>query len=121
MEDKSNKVETSSSTIFVIQINLSTFASQVSDSGCGSHICTNLHGHKRSRELTKGEIDLGFGSEANVVVLAIKTYVLILPSGLIIQLENCYYVHVISSYIIFIFCLNKFGFSFIINNSCCSI
>ena len=56
-----------------------------------------------------------------VTALAVGTYVLTLPSGLIIQLQNCYYVLAISRNIIFVSCLDKFGFSFIIKRNCCSI
>lgn len=91
------------------------------DTGRGSHICTNVHGLKRSRELAKGEVDLRMDNGAKVVALPIITYVLTLPSSLIIQLENFYYVPAISRNIIFVSCLEKFGFSFIIKNNCCSI
>jgi len=121
LEDKKNGVETSTSGIFVIEINLSTSASWVLDTGCGSHICTNVQGLKRSRDLAKGEVDLRVGNGAKVAALAVGTYVLTLPSGLIIQLENCYYVPAISRNIISVSCLDKFGFSFIIKNNCCSI
>ncbi|KAI5403344.1 hypothetical protein KIW84_050779 [Lathyrus oleraceus] len=90
LEDKKNGVKTSTSGIFVIEINLSTSASWVLDTGRGSHICTNVQGLKRSRDLEKGEVDLRVGNRAKVATLAIGTYVLTLPSGLIIQLENCY-------------------------------
>ena len=121
LEDNENGVETSNSGIFVIEINLSTSASWVLDTGCGSHICTNVQGLKRSRELAKGEVDLRVGNGAKVAALSVGTYVLTLPSGLIIQLENCYYVPAISRNIISVSCLDKFGFSFIIKNNCCSI
>ena len=71
--------------------------------------------------MAKGEVDLRVGYGAKVVALAVGTFVLTLPSGLIIQLENCYYVPAISRNIISIACLDKFGFSFIIKNNCCSI
>ena len=121
LEDMNNGVGTSNSGIFVIEINLSTSASWVLDTGCGSHICTNVQGLKRSRDLAKGEVDLRVGNGAKVAALAVGTYVLTLPSGLIIQLENCYYVPAISRNIISVSCLDKFGFSFIIKNNCCSI
>ncbi|XP_058784557.1 uncharacterized protein LOC131659370 [Vicia villosa] len=54
------------------------------DIGCSSHICTNVEELKRSRELAKGEVDLRVGNGAKVVALAIGTYVLTLPSDLII-------------------------------------
>ena len=88
----------------LIEINLSTYASWVLDNGCGSHICTNVQGLKRSRDLAKDEVDLRVGNGAKVVALAVGTYVLTLPSGLLIQLENCYYVPAISRNIIFVTC-----------------
>ena len=45
------------------------------------HICTNVQGLKRSRDLEKGEVDLRVGNGANVAALAVGTYVLTLPSG----------------------------------------
>ncbi|KAI5404436.1 hypothetical protein KIW84_051561 [Lathyrus oleraceus] len=80
LEDKKNGVETSTSSIFVIKINLSTSASWILDTGCGSHICTNVQGLKRSRDLAKDEVDLQVSNGAKVVALAIGTYVLTLPS-----------------------------------------
>ena len=71
--------------------------------------------------MAKGEVDLRVGNGAKVVALAVGTYVLTLPSGLIIQLENYYYVPAITRNIISVSCLDKFGFSFIIKNNCCSI
>ena len=62
-----NGVETSTSGIFVIEINLSTSASWVLDNGCGSHICTNVQGLKRSRKLAKGEVDLRVGNGASYI------------------------------------------------------
>jgi hypothetical protein len=121
LEDKKNGLAPSTSGIYVIEINLSTSSSWVLDTGCGSHICTNVQGLKRSRALAKGEVDLRVGNGAKVAALAIGTYMLTLPSGLIIQLENCYYVPAISRNIISVSCLDKFGFAFIFKNNCCSI
>ncbi|KAI5410452.1 hypothetical protein KIW84_055817 [Lathyrus oleraceus] len=66
LEDKKNGVETSTSGIFVIEITLSTSASWVLDNGCSSHICTNVQGLKRSRDLAKGEVDLRVGNGAKL-------------------------------------------------------
>ena len=48
MEDlKENKgSKTTSSGIYVIEVNLSTFVSWVLDTGCGSHICVNVQGNQ---------------------------------------------------------------------------
>ena len=70
--------------------------------------------------MAKGEIDLRVGNGAKVAALAVGTYYLSLPSGLILELENCYYVPAICRNIISISCLDKKGFSFIIKDNCCS-
>jgi len=71
--------------------------------------------------LAKGEVDLRVDNGARVVALTVGTYVLTLPSGLLINLENCYYVPAISRNIIFVSCLYKSGFCFTIKDKCCSV
>lgn len=66
-------------------------------------------------------MDLRVGNGAKVVALAVGTYCLTLPSGVVIELDNCYYVPAISRNIISVSCLDKKGFSFIIKNNSCSI
>ena len=56
LKKKKKTGDTSSSGIYVIQINFSPSSSWVLDTGCGSHICTNVQGLKRSRQLKKGEV-----------------------------------------------------------------
>ena len=124
LEDLKKKKGSETSTtsgIFVIEVNLSTSTSWVLDTGCGSHICTNVQELKRSRTLTKGEVDLRVGNGARVAALAVGTYHLTLPTGLIIELEDCYFVPAISRNIISVSCLDKKGFSFLIKDNSCSI
>ena len=123
MEDLKNKKgsETSSSSIYVIEVNLSTSVSWVLDTGCGSHICVNVQGLKNSRSLAKGEVGVRVGNGARVAALAVGTYYLSLPSGLVLELDNCYYVLAMSRNIISISCLNMVGLFFIIKNNTCSI
>ena len=89
---------------------MSTSTSWVLDTGCGSHICINVQGLRGSRTLAKGEIDLRVGNGAKVAALAVGTYHLSLPTGLILELENCYYVPAICRNIISVSCLDKKGF-----------
>ena len=105
MEDLKKKKgsETASLGIYVIEVNLSTFVSWVLDIGCGSHICVNVQGHKNSRSLAKSEADLRIGNGARVAALAIGNYYLSLPSGLVLELDNCYYVSAMSRGISFPF------------------
>ena len=116
---KRNKISTSG--IHVIEVNLSISSSWVLDTGCASHICTNVQALRNSRALTKGEIDLRVGNGARVTVVAIGTNHLSLPSGLVLELDDCCYVPALTKNIISVSCLDKKGFSFIIKNKCCSV
>ena len=107
-----NVVQISDSGIYVIKVNLSTSTSWVLDTGCGSHIYINVQELRRSRTLAKGEVDQHVGNVAKVAALAVGTYYLSLPTGLILELENCYYVPAICRNIISVSCLDKIGFSF---------
>ena len=79
-----------------------------------------MQGLKRSRSLSKGEVDLRVGNGARVAALAVGDYSLHLPSGLILELNNCYYVPVITKNIVSVPVLDSEGFSFNIKNNCCS-
>ena len=100
---------------------MSSISSWLFDIGYGTHICIDLQGLKNSRTLMKGEMDLGVGNRARVAALAMRTYYLTLPSGLVLQLSNCYFVPTMSKNIIFAFCLDNDGFYFIIKNNNISI
>ena len=70
------------SSIYVIEVNTVSYGNLwVLDTGCGSHICTDMQGFRDNRELTKGESDLRVGNGARVAAVAIGTYVLNLPNG----------------------------------------
>ena len=72
---------------------------------------------RSSRSLAKGKVDLRVGNGVRVVSLAVGVYDLTLPSGLVFQLKNCYYVPAVSRNIISISCLDVDGFHFIIKNN----
>jgi len=84
-------------------------------------ICTNVHELKSNRALTKCVGDLPSLQWSKSCYFTVGSYVLNLPSGLIMQLKNCYYVPVMRRNIIFVSCLDTFVFSFIIKDNCCSI
>ncbi|KAL8127555.1 hypothetical protein AgCh_014458 [Apium graveolens] len=110
MEDlKKKKVVVSASNlgIYVIEVNLSTSTSWVFDTGCGSHICLSVQELQGSRTLAKGEVDLRVGNRAKVAALAVGTYRLSLPTGLVLELDNCFYMPAISKNIISVSCLDK--------------
>ena len=51
---KNKSIEATTSGIYVIEVNLSTSASWLLDTGCESHICLNVQGLRTSRSLAKG-------------------------------------------------------------------
>ncbi|KAK8680980.1 hypothetical protein V6N13_053388 [Hibiscus sabdariffa] len=117
---KAKAVGASVSDIYVIDVSMSTSSSWVLDTGFGSRICTSLQGLYMRRNLAKGDVDLRVGNGARVVALAVGTYVLSLPSGLILNLENFYFVPSLTKNIIYVSCLDKIGFEIIIKNNSCS-
>ena len=56
--------------MFVIEINMTTssFKNWIFDSGCGTHICTDVQDLRISRRLASGEIDLHVGNGTPVAV-----------------------------------------------------
>ena len=79
-----------------------------------------MHELQRSRSLAKGEIDLRVGNGAKVAALAVGTYYLSLPSGLVLELNDCLYVPAICRNLISVSFLDKKGFSFNIKDNSCS-
>lgn len=61
--------------------------------------------------MTKGEVDLRVINGARIVALAVRTHVLTLPFGLILELNICYHIPTISRNIISNSCLDKKGFT----------
>jgi hypothetical protein len=93
LEEKKKKKgsETSTSGINVIEINiaLSSSESWVFDTGSMIHTCKSLQGLSETRRFARGELDVRVGNGAKVAVLAVGTYHLSLPSGLVLELNNC--------------------------------
>ncbi|KAI3729037.1 hypothetical protein L6452_17683 [Arctium lappa] len=121
VQEKKKGSVTSTLGIYVIEDNLSTsYTSWVLDIGCGSHICRNVQELKRTRRLSKGEVNLRVGNGAKVVVIAVGSILLTLSTGLLLELDDCYCVPYISRNLISVSCLDKKGFTFSIGNKCCS-
>ena len=112
----------STSGMFIIEVNtVSNYNQWVLDSSCGSHICADMQGLRNSRKLTKGEFDLKVGDDERVAVVAKWTYVLNLPSGFCLNLDNCCYFLTFTKKIVFVSYLIIKGFHFTSGNNCCSI
>jgi hypothetical protein len=60
----------------------------------------------------RGEVDFRVGNNARVAVLTVRTMQLHLPSGFILELNNCYLVPSMSQNIMSPSCLMKDGYSF---------
>ena len=68
--------------INVIKVNIVSYSNLwVLDTGCGSHICTDMQGLRDGRKLTKGEFDFQVGNGVRVAAFSCGTYVLNLLSG----------------------------------------
>ena len=65
--------------------------SWIYDTGCGTHICNTSQGLRGAKKLACGERYLYVGNGVRAAVEAIGTFDLVLPSGLILVLNNCHY------------------------------
>src|SRR5438105_2507634 len=85
-EKKRNGGSTSAQGINVIEINLATRSNNawVFDTSAMIHTCKSLQGLKRIRRFARDEVDIRVGNGAKVAALAIDTYPLSLPLGLVL-------------------------------------
>ncbi|KAJ9546873.1 hypothetical protein OSB04_019416 [Centaurea solstitialis] len=112
---KANGASTSGT--YMIELH-STSASNswVLDTGCGTHICTNVQGLKRSRKVRRGELDLIMGNKQIASVDMIGNYELSFSSGLSVVLIDCCYSAEMARNIISFYALYKDGFDFGFDN-----
>jgi hypothetical protein len=123
-QKKKKGSETSASGINVIEINIvvSFNDSWVFDTGSMIHTCKLLQGLSLTRRFTKGELDVHVDNGVKVVTIAVGTFHLSLPSGLVLELNNCNYIPTLCKSIISSLRLEKVdGYEIIIKNKCCSI
>jgi len=65
-------------------------------------------------------VDLYVGNGTKVVTLTVETYYLTFQIGLILELDNCYFVSILSRNIVSVSFLALNGLKFIMNGKCCS-
>ncbi|KAJ9558333.1 hypothetical protein OSB04_012947 [Centaurea solstitialis] len=112
---KANGASTSGT--YMIELHsTSTSNSWVLDTGCGTHICTNVQGLKRSRKVRRGELDLIMGNKQIASVDMIGNYELSFSSGLSMVLIDCCYSAEMARNIISFYALYKDGFDFGFDN-----
>ena len=109
--------------IHVIDVYLTNARSStwVFDTGSVANICNSKQGLRIKRRLAKDEVTMRVGNGSKVDVIAVGTLPLHLPSGLILDLNNCYLVPALSMNIISGSCLMRDGYSFKSENNGCSI
>ncbi|KAJ9557599.1 hypothetical protein OSB04_012213 [Centaurea solstitialis] len=78
--------------IFMIDCLINSYESWVIDTGSGNHICNHLQGFTRRETLRKDRSNQRVGEGTPLIAEAVGSYSLSLPSGLVLELENCYYV-----------------------------
>jgi hypothetical protein len=103
-QKKKKGSETSTSGMNVIEINIAISSSNswVFNTGSMIHTCKLLQGLSLNRRFAKGELNVHVDNGAKVASIAVDTYHLPLPSGLVLELNNCYcipglYKNIISS------------------------
>ena len=109
--------------IHVIDVYLTNARSStwVFDTGSVANICNSKQGLRIKRRLAKDEVTMRVGNGSKVDVIAVGTLPLHLPSGLVLDLNNCYLVPALSMNIISGSCLMRDGYSFKSENNGCSI
>jgi hypothetical protein len=85
------------------------------------HTCKSLQGLSQTRRFAKGEVDVRVINGAKVMAIAVVTYHLLLPSGLVLELNNYYCILALCKNIISS-CLKEVdGYEITIKNKHCSI
>jgi hypothetical protein len=126
MEEQKKKKgsETSNSGINVIEINIAVSSSDswVFDTGSMIHTCKSLQGLTLNRRFAKRELDFHVANGAKVAAIVVGTFHLLLPSGLVLELNNCYCISTLCKNIISSAYLEEVdGYEIIIKNKRCSI
>jgi hypothetical protein len=108
-EQKKKGSETSALGINVIEINIAVSSSDswVFDTGSMIHTCKSVQGLSLTRRFVEGELDVLVGNGATVVAIAVDTFHLLLPSGLVLELNNCYCIPALCKNIISSSCLEE--------------
>jgi hypothetical protein len=123
-QKKKKGSRTSASGINVIEINIAVSSSDswVFDTRSRIHTYKSLYGLSLTRRFAKDELDVHVSNGAKVVAIAVSIFHLPLPSGLVLELNNCYCIPTLCKNIISSSCLEEVdGYEIIIKNKCCSI
>jgi hypothetical protein len=121
-QKKKKGSETSNSGINFTEINIAVSSSDswVFDIRSMIHTCKSLQGLSLTRRFANSELDVHIDYQAKIAAIAVDTFHQSLPSGLVLKLNNCYYILALCKNIISSSCLEEVDGS-IIKNKCCSI
>jgi hypothetical protein len=93
----------------------------VYDTSSIANICNSKQDLWNKRRLARDEVTMRIGNGSKVDVVAVSTLSLVLPLGLVLNLNKCYYVLALSMNIISRSCLLQDSYSFQSENNGCSI
>ncbi|GKE36349.1 retrotransposon protein, putative, ty1-copia subclass [Tanacetum coccineum] len=91
LKKRKNANMASTSGIFTIELYAFPNKIWVYDTGCGTYICNTSQGLRESMKLKHRALSLYKGNRMRAAVEAIRSFNLILPSGLIIVLDNFHF------------------------------
>ncbi|GJW28030.1 hypothetical protein Tco_0044905 [Tanacetum coccineum] len=91
LRKKKNASGASTSNILTIELYAFPNKTWVYDTSCGNHICNTLQGLKGSWRLKHGALSLYVRNGMRAAIEAIGSFDSVLPSGLIIVLDNCHF------------------------------
>nr|GEW02263.1 hypothetical protein [Tanacetum cinerariifolium] len=91
LKKRKNASMASTSSIFTIELYAFPNKTWVYDTGYGTHICNTLQGLRESKKLKHKALSLYMGNRMRTTVEAIRSFDLILPSSLIVILDNCHF------------------------------
>ena len=102
VDKKDGKVNKGIFDIHVIDVYLTSVYSSpwVFDTGAVAHICNSKQELRNKRKLAKDEVTMRVGNGSKVDVIAVGTLPLHLPTGLVLNLNNCYLVPSLSMNIV---------------------
>ncbi|GKA45105.1 retrotransposon protein, putative, ty1-copia subclass [Tanacetum coccineum] len=100
----------STSGIFTIELHAFPNKTWVYDTGYGTHIYNTLQGLRRSKKLKHGALSLYMGNGICAVIEEIRSFDLIIPSGLIIVLDYCHFAPTVTRGVVSISCLVENGY-----------
>ncbi|KAJ9546964.1 hypothetical protein OSB04_019507 [Centaurea solstitialis] len=85
--------ECGSKDIYEHSINIDQIEISLPDApGSGNHICNHLQGFTGRKTLRKDRSNLRVGEGTPLIAEAVGSYSLSLPLGLVLELDNCYYI-----------------------------